>query len=152
MTPRERAPGTRLLGGWMGPKADLDMVTKIISSFPLPVIKSQSFRTRTSHYIDWATLAPWLFVINLPLSFTYKIVSCMYRECGISNSGPAKLSGEGCKPAINLMAIFCSINCHFVYFLALCPNTGDTQPLVQWVLGSFFPDIKWPGYEAYNFI
>jgi hypothetical protein len=38
-TPRERAPITNWIGGWMGPRASLDKVVKRKESLPLPGIK-----------------------------------------------------------------------------------------------------------------
>jgi hypothetical protein len=37
--PRERAPGTHWIGGWVGPRADLDAVVK--RKIPSPMIRSK---------------------------------------------------------------------------------------------------------------
>jgi hypothetical protein len=59
-TPRERAPGTHWIGGWVGPRAVLDPVVK--RKIPSP---SQELNPRTPivqpialHNTDWAITAP----------------------------------------------------------------------------------------------
>jgi hypothetical protein len=49
-TPGERAPGTRCIGGWVGPRAGVDDVEKKKNLAPSG--------TRTSVYTDCAPLAP----------------------------------------------------------------------------------------------
>jgi hypothetical protein len=58
-TPRERAPGTHYVGGWVGPRAVLDAVVK--RKIPIPRRKSDP-RTPTvqplaQRYTDWAITA-----------------------------------------------------------------------------------------------
>jgi hypothetical protein len=52
--PRERAPGIHWIGGWMGPRADLDAVVKRkISSLEPPIIQpvSQRYTTELSRLL-----------------------------------------------------------------------------------------------------
>jgi hypothetical protein len=57
-TPRERAPGTHWIGGWVGPKASLNTVAKREKFLPLLELKSQTWTPLSSHCNDWAILAP----------------------------------------------------------------------------------------------
>jgi hypothetical protein len=41
--PRERVPGTHWIGGWLGPRAGLDVMVKRKKSQPLPGIEPESF-------------------------------------------------------------------------------------------------------------
>jgi hypothetical protein len=58
-TPREKAPGTHCLGGWVGPRAVLDAVVK--RKIPSPRRKSNPrnpiVQPITQHYTDWANTA-----------------------------------------------------------------------------------------------
>jgi hypothetical protein len=49
-TPRDRAPGTNWIGGWVGPRAGLDAVAKI--KVPCPNRKSNSSRPARSLFTD----------------------------------------------------------------------------------------------------
>jgi hypothetical protein len=66
-TPRERAPGTHWIGGWMGSRAILDAVMKrIIPSLPresnprTPIVQPVAQR-----YTDWAITALCLYCVML---------------------------------------------------------------------------------------
>jgi hypothetical protein len=59
-TPRERAPGTHWIGGWVGPRAVLDAVVK--RKIPSPSPRELNPRTRivqpvVQRYTDWAVTA-----------------------------------------------------------------------------------------------
>jgi hypothetical protein len=64
LPPRERAPGTQWIGGWVGPRAVLDTVMKKIpsprreSNRSTPIVQTVSQR-----YTDWAVTALICFII-----------------------------------------------------------------------------------------
>jgi len=49
-TPRERAPGTQFIGGWVGPGAVLDAVVK--RKIPIPRRELNYITLITQHYTD----------------------------------------------------------------------------------------------------
>jgi len=51
-TPRERAPGTPWIGGWMGPRADLDAVVKRKIPSPPPGTEPNRNVTRSKSETD----------------------------------------------------------------------------------------------------
>jgi hypothetical protein len=59
-TPRERTPGTRCTGGWVGPRVGLD--TEVGEKILLPCWGSNTDRpvvqSVVRHYTDWATPSP----------------------------------------------------------------------------------------------
>jgi hypothetical protein len=56
-TPGKRATGTHLIGGWVGPRADLDTVEKR-TILPLPGIESLGVHPVARHYTNWAISTP----------------------------------------------------------------------------------------------
>jgi hypothetical protein len=54
-TPRERAPGSHWIGGWVGSRAVLDAVMK--RKIPSPRRQSNPKTPIVQRYTDWATVA-----------------------------------------------------------------------------------------------
>jgi hypothetical protein len=73
-TPRERAPGIHWIGGWVGPRAVLDMVVKRkIPSAPWESNpRTQIIQPIAQHYTNWAITVLHLWGINR------KKVSCIF--------------------------------------------------------------------------
>jgi hypothetical protein len=74
-TPRERAPGTYLIGGWVGPRTVLDAVVKRKNPSPrrqsnprTPIVQPVAQR-----YTDWAITTPRFFLY--PSKFTVLLCS-----------------------------------------------------------------------------
>jgi hypothetical protein len=66
-TPKERAPGTHWIGGWVGPRAVLDAVVK--RKIPSPCRESNPrtpiVQLVAQRYTDWATTALYGYVLAL---------------------------------------------------------------------------------------
>jgi hypothetical protein len=64
-TPRERAPGTHWIGGWVGPRAVLDVVVK--RKIPSPsresIPRTPIVQPVDQSYTDWAITALFFFVL-----------------------------------------------------------------------------------------
>jgi hypothetical protein len=60
-TPRERAPGTHCIGGWVGPRDVLDTVVrrKIPSPRPQSNPRTSIVQSVAQRYTDWALTAQW---------------------------------------------------------------------------------------------
>jgi hypothetical protein len=56
LPPRERAPGTNWIGGWVGPRVDVDVLEKSLTTPPQS--KPGSPSPLSNHYIDYATSSP----------------------------------------------------------------------------------------------
>jgi hypothetical protein len=70
-TPKERAPGTHCMGGWMGPRAVLNAVVKR----KIPSLRQESnpitpiVQPVAQRYTDWAITAPTILVYTVLISF-----------------------------------------------------------------------------------
>jgi hypothetical protein len=83
--PRERAPGTHWIGGWLGPRAVLDVVVK--GKIPSPCWESNPrtliIQPIAQHYSDWAVMAH-IKMINSNLNLRNRVFLphnkvCIYR-------------------------------------------------------------------------
>jgi hypothetical protein len=91
-TPRERAPGTYWLGGWVGPRAGLDAVKRKIpsprreSNLRDPIVQPAAQR-----YTDWAiTAQSSYYIIHNYNSVPYSMEQCCLffdvpAQCTLSN-------------------------------------------------------------------
>jgi hypothetical protein len=66
-TPRERAPGTYWIGGWVGPRAVWDMVVKrkIPSPHQESNLRTLIVQPIAQRYINWAATALFMWCLNL---------------------------------------------------------------------------------------
>jgi hypothetical protein len=81
-TPRERAPGTHWIGGWVGPRAVLDAVVerKIPSSLRVSNPRTSIVQPVTQSYTDWAIagLTQWqIFHIISEVAAQEISISCL---------------------------------------------------------------------------
>jgi hypothetical protein len=72
--PRERAPGTHYIGGWVDPRAGLDDMEKW-NFFILPGLELV-FQPVTSRYTDWAIPAPQCTIGLFNRSLPYLLTQC----------------------------------------------------------------------------
>jgi hypothetical protein len=77
-TPRERAPGTHWIGGWVGPRAVLDAVVKrkIPTSHWESNPRTSIVQPVAQHYTTWAIMAP----CNREVSFISSAQNSLYGE------------------------------------------------------------------------
>jgi hypothetical protein len=52
--PQEKAPGTRRIWGWVGPRASMDAVEKNLLSLPRMERRFPACPATSRHYADWA--------------------------------------------------------------------------------------------------
>jgi hypothetical protein len=85
---REGAPCTHWIGGWVGPRADLDTVSKIKTSSPLwdsnpdhPIVQPV-----VSHYTDWATRRYILCGVFWNVRFKWRMTA-VYKTHHVSTLG-----------------------------------------------------------------
>jgi hypothetical protein len=84
-TPRERAPGTHWIGGWVGPRTVLDAVMK--RKIPSPRRESKPrtpiVQPVAQRYTDWAITAPNLIILVVFLADKMEYI---YRHIWVSTA------------------------------------------------------------------
>jgi hypothetical protein len=119
-TPRERAPGTHWIGGWVGPEVGLDTVVK--RKFPVPA------RTRAPD-IPARSTVPELYHCAIPA----QMMMMMMMICILVNELDCWLgSGQRSMERTSFLSSFCFLFYECWQFMryafkysALCPVRGD---------------------------
>jgi hypothetical protein len=94
-TPRERAPGIQWIGGWVGPRAVLDVVVKRSrgSKPRTPIVQPAAQR-----YTDWAITAP----VSAPLPYIIRVTKSRRmrggRACSTHGRDEKSIQNFGRKP------------------------------------------------------
>jgi hypothetical protein len=84
--PRERAPGTHCIGGWVGPRAILDMVVKRKTPSPCQESNHRTpiIQPVAQHYTNWAIMAllfstMWLIYFHKVVCKVFIIPKCFHK-------------------------------------------------------------------------
>jgi hypothetical protein len=118
--PRERAPGTHWIGGWVGPRAGLDAVVK--RKIPNPC---QDSNPRS--YSPWpSSIPPQLLIQPNETNISCYIYIYTHTHTHTHTQYPG------------------------IFLLTPASRTalGPNQPLIQWVPGALSLGVKRPGREA----
>jgi hypothetical protein len=141
LTPRERAPGTHLIGSWVGPRADLDDVEKR-KFLALPGLELRPLcRPACSQLLYRQRYRGSLRCRN-----------CVFKYLDEFNASRSRNSAVGIATGYGLddreVGVRVPVETRFLLSRASRPALGSTQLLIQWVPRSLSAGIKRPGPEA----
>jgi hypothetical protein len=145
--PRERAPGTHWIGGWVGSRAALDAVVKIKIPSPYRGSKPRPSSPFPSA-IPLSYPAPWSacrIVINTQTprysnSLTYSTELSLIRSCCCSVNIVPRI--RVVRPGFDSRQ-----GQSLLFTTASKTALGSTQSPIQWVTGTFILGVKRPDRE-----